>query len=86
MSALLQELLVGAVVAGCALYSVWRLASGKLRLRILALLGELPGARGAAWLGRLRAQTLRAGGCGGCAGVATPGAASRNQTPGGLRR
>ena len=86
MSTLLQEGLVGLLVAGCASYSVWRLASLSMRLRILALLAQLPGVTGAAWLERLRARTQLAGGCGGCAGAPTPGAASRNQTPGGLRR
>ena len=87
MNALLQEIVVSVLVAGCALYSAWRLASVRLRLRALDALGTLPvlGRRG--WLARLRERTLGpAGGCGGCAQAPTPGAASRNRTPGALRR
>jgi hypothetical protein len=92
MSAWLQQLLVGVLVIAAVLFSAWRLMTVRLRLRTLALLGALPGVGRAAWLARLRertlAQQLRA--CGGCSQPAshpaTPGAASRNQTPGELRR
>ena len=88
MSALLQEILVGVLVAGCALYSTWRLATVRVRLRALAALSALPALRAAGWLVRLReraeAQRLRA--CGGCAAPPTPGAVSRNRTTGALRR
>ena len=88
MSALLQEILVGVLVAGCALYSIWRLATVRVRLRALEALSAVPGLRAADWLVRLRtraeAQQLRA--CGGCAAPPTPGAVSRNRTPGALRR
>ena len=83
---LLQQVLVGVLVAGCALYSAWRLASRHVRLRALTLLGALPGMGRAAWLARARARTELAGGCGGCAPLPTRDAASRNQTPDGLRR
>ena len=92
MSLGLQQLLVGVLVIACTLFSAWRLMTVRLRLRTLALLGALPGAGRAAWLGRLRARTLaqQVSACGGCSQAsgpaATPGAASRNQTPGELRR
>jgi hypothetical protein len=93
MNTLLQEILVGVLVAGCALYGAWRLAAVTLRLRVLDALGTLPGVKGAPWPARLRARMLGpAGGCGGCAATprtaATPttGAASPTRTPGALRR
>lgn len=88
MSAVLQEVLVAVLVAACALFSTWRLLSARLRLRCLDALGAVPGARTARWLTALRRRTLsRLGaGCGGCAQASTPGAVSRNQTPGALRR
>ena len=91
MSVLLQQILVGLLVAACALFSAWRLASVRLRLRALDSLSSVPGVRSLAWLGglreRTRAQQLRAcGGCAGAAGEPRPGATSRNQTPGALRR
>ncbi|HVN45776.1 MAG TPA: hypothetical protein VMT66_11145 [Steroidobacteraceae bacterium] len=97
MSLLLQQLLVGVLVIGCALFSAWRLASVRLRLRALEWLRTWPGVRRAPWLLRLqertRARELRAcGGCaGGAAGAAGAGESSqdapaRNRTPGALRR
>jgi hypothetical protein len=85
---LLQEILVGVLVVGCALFSTWRLASVRLRLRTLDALSALPAVGHAAWLARLRERTLAqlTGVCGGCAQGATRGAASRNRTPGALRR
>ena len=47
MSLLLQQVLVVALVAACALYSAWRLPSVRVRLRWLELLAALPG-----WHGR----------------------------------
>jgi hypothetical protein len=64
MSVLLQQIMVAIVVLGCALFSAWRLASHRLRLRALSQARE----RGT------------------CAQGATPDAASRNRTPGALRR
>ena len=88
MSALLQEILVGVLVAGCALFAAWRLATVRVRLRALEALSALPALHAARWLVRLRerteAQQLRA--CGGCAAPPTQGAVSRNRTPGALRR
>jgi hypothetical protein len=91
MSPLLQGVLVGLAVAACALYSAWRLASLKLRLRVIEGLGSLPPALTAPWLAALRQRALAqlAGGCAGCAagGAPTRGATARpNQTPGALRR
>ena len=97
MSLLLQQLLVAVLVAGCALFAAWRLATVGLRLRMLEMLGAWPGLRSASWLGRLREHTrgeqLRA--CGGCSSAGNPpsnrsGATrdedARSRTPGALRR
>lgn len=91
MSLVLQGVMVGIVVAACVLYSAWRLASLKMRMRVLEALGALPTAVTAPWLGRLRQRTLAqlAGGCAGCAAGAAPtrDAASRpSRTPGALPR
>jgi hypothetical protein len=91
LSALLQAIVVGLVVAVCVIYSAWRLASLRSRLRILDALAGLPAVLTAPWLTLLRRRTLAqlAGGCAGCAagGGLTPGAAARpNQTPGAPRR
>jgi hypothetical protein len=86
VSLLLQQLLVGVLVTVCALFSAWRLAAVPLRLRALDALAALPGVRRMPWLATLRERTIARGtaACGGCA--PKPGAASRNQTPGALRR
>ena len=42
MSPLLQAIVVGVVVAVCVIYSAWRLASLRARLRILDALADLP--------------------------------------------
>jgi hypothetical protein len=92
MNALLQEVLVGILVGACAVFSLWRLLSVRLRLRLLDALRVLPGASRARWLARLRQRSLAqfALACGSCSHAdahgTTPGAASRNQTPGALRR
>jgi hypothetical protein len=89
MSVLLQSVLVGVVVAACAVYSVWRLLSLNARLRLLDALGVLPAVLTAGWLAALRQRTLAqlTTGCAGCAGGSTPDAGvRRNQTPGALRR
>jgi len=88
MSLLLQDILVALLVVSCALYSSWRLASVALRLKMLAALARLPWLGGSAWLERLRQRTLarQLAACGGCARAPTPDAASRNRTPGALRR
>jgi hypothetical protein len=89
MSLRVQEILVALLVVGCALYSFWRLATVNVRLRVLGRLEALPGARTA--LAPLKARTLAqmTSACGGCSPAghaATPDAASRNRTPGALRR
>ncbi len=91
MSLVLQGVVAGIVVAACAIYSAWRLASLKLRLRVIEGLGALPPALTAPWLAALRRRSLArlAGGCAGCAAGGAPtqdAAARRNQTPGALRR
>ncbi len=90
MSLLLQGVVVGIAVAACAIYAAWRLASPKLRLRVIEGLGALPPAFTASWLAALKRRTLvqLAGGCAGCAagGAPTRNAARPNQTPGALRR
>jgi len=91
MSLLLQSVLVGLAVAACAVYSAWRLASVRLRLRVIDALGSLPRPLTTPWLAALKRRALAqlAGGCAGCAagGAPTPGAAARpNRTPGALRR
>jgi len=91
MSLALQGVLVGMVIAACAIYSGWRLATLRLRLRVIDALSSLPPVLTAPWLAALRARTLAqlAGGCAGCAagGAPTRDAAARpNQTPGALRR
>jgi len=65
---LLQQIVVGALVAACALYSAWRLAGARMRLRALERLESVPGLRSAAWVARLKAQTLArfSAACGGC--------------------
>jgi hypothetical protein len=88
MSLLAQQWLAGMLVLGCALFAAWRLLSVALRLRTLDALGKLPGVARRPWLARLRARLLarQSSACGGCAPPATPDAASRNRTPGALRR
>jgi hypothetical protein len=83
MSLLLQELLVAVLVAGCALFSAWRLASARVRLAALEALGALPGLRSVSWLAALRLRTQQdlGGGCAGCAkgtADARPGARVRD--------
>jgi len=88
MSVVLQQVLVAVLVTACALFSAWRLLSARLRLRCLDALAALPGAHTARWLtaARRRALSGLGAGCGGCAQRSTPGAVSRNQTPGAPRR
>jgi hypothetical protein len=83
MSLLLQQLVVGVLVMGCALFSAWRLASMRVRLAALEALGALPLVGDAAWLGILRRRTLEglAGGCSGCAPGAAPAAGGRPSNP-----
>ena len=89
MSAALQVAVVAVLVAGCTVYSAWRLLSLTLRLRLLDSLEPLPRLLTRPWLGALRARTLARlqSGCAGCGGAVTPDAAARrNRTTGALRR
>jgi hypothetical protein len=69
MSALWQEVLVALLVAASALFSAWRLASVRARLRALEALAALPGLRTVSWLATIRRRTLEGfgSGCSGCA-------------------
>ena len=68
MSVLLQQAVVAVLVLACALYSAWRLATVRVRLRWLDTAQRLPGLKSSAWLGRVRARTLAqsTAACGGC--------------------
>jgi hypothetical protein len=87
VSGVLQGLIVAGLVTTCLLYSTWRLLSARLRMRIMDALARVPGVGTAHWFAALRAHAVGklAAGCGACAPAATS-AASRKQTPGGLRR
>jgi len=66
---MLQSVLVGLIVAFCAVFSVWRLISPKLRLKTLELLAPMAAKLGAQSLvTRLRSQTVAqlAAGCSAC--------------------
>jgi len=73
MSVLVQQALVAVLVAGCALYAAWRLATVRVRLRGLEVLAALPGLGRARWLAQLRARTLAqsTAACGGCSQAGT---------------
>jgi hypothetical protein len=69
VESILQNALVGVIVAGCVIFSAWRLMSPRLRLRTLDFVGpviERLGARGP--ITRLRQQTIGqlAAGCSAC--------------------
>jgi len=68
MSTVLQEIIVGVLVAGCALFSAWRLGTVRARLRVLEALQRLRPFGAAIWLERLRQRTLArsTAACGGC--------------------
>jgi hypothetical protein len=87
VSGVLQGLIVAVLVMVCALYSTWRLLSARLRVRVMDAVARVPGIGSASWFAALRAHAVSklAAGCGSCAPAATS-AASRKQTPGGLRR
>jgi hypothetical protein len=64
-----QDILVGLIVAGCAVFSAWRLMSPTLRLRALNLIAPAMGKLGASDpVERLRNKTLAqlARGCSAC--------------------
>jgi hypothetical protein len=69
MESLLQDVLVGVIVAGCTVFSAWRLMSPELRLRALDFVAPLMGKLGAGGtIARLRTRTIAqlAAGCSAC--------------------
>jgi hypothetical protein len=70
MELLLQNVLVGVIVAGCLVLSAWRLMSLRLRLKTLDIVGPAMTLIGASsTVTRLRTQTLGklvAGSCSAC--------------------
>src|SRR5258708_21645357 len=63
-----ESLLVGLIVAICAVFSAWRLMSVRLRLKTLEALSALPAIAGGTFVAKLRQQILRnlSGGCVAC--------------------
>jgi hypothetical protein len=72
MSLMLQDLVVAVLVAGCAVFCVWRLMPVRLRLTTLDAVEPVLGRVARGPLGRLRAKSLAqlAGGCSACTGGA----------------
>jgi hypothetical protein len=69
MEWVMQDLLVGLIVAGCAIFSAWRLMSLAMRLRTLEFLGPFMAKLGASGtITRLRSKTVGqlAAGCSAC--------------------
>jgi len=69
MESLLQNVLVGVIVAVCLVFSAWRLMSPKLRLKTLEALAPAAQKLGAhSLVTRLRSQTVAqlAAGCSAC--------------------
>lgn len=69
MELLAQNILVGLIVSGCALFSAWRLMSPTLRLKTLSFLGPAMRKLGAdSAVERLRIKTIGqlAGSCSAC--------------------
>ena len=66
--AALESILVGLIVFGCTIFSVWRLMSVRLRLKTLDALSVLPAAAGGNLAAMLRRKTLAklSGGCSSC--------------------
>lgn len=67
--AALESILVGLIVLGCALFSVWRLLPVRLRLKALEALSVLPASAGGNLVAWLRRRTLAklSGACDACA-------------------
>ena len=86
----LESLLVGTVVVVCAIFSVWRLMSVRLRLKTLDVLSVLPASLGGRLATRLRGKMLGklSGGCGSCQANPTLNATAGpwNRRPGAPRR
>ena len=78
-----ETMLVGLIVAFCAVFSAWRLMSIHLRLKTLDTLSWIPGV---AHLHRKTLTKLSGGGCGSCRGAVNANARPANQKPGALRR
>jgi hypothetical protein len=81
MESVLQDILVGVIVAGCAVFSAWRLMSPKLRLRVLdSVVPVLERLGAGGTMARLRSRTIAqlGAGCSACspnkAAVHHPGA------------
>jgi hypothetical protein len=79
----LEQLLVGAIVFGCAVFSLWRLLPVRLRLKALDGLSRLPASAGGGWAQRLRHKTLGklSAGCDSCGGAAAGRKVSANVQP-----
>ena len=63
-----ESFVVVLIVSGCALFSIWRLMSVRLRLKTLDALSRLPAGAGGNLAMTLRRRTLAklSGGCGAC--------------------
>lgn len=83
----LQGIVVGALVGGCALFSAWRLATVRARLRVLEALAALPPLSSTAWFARLRERTLArsTSGCGGCSQASSHAKGAQAQDDTGVR-
>jgi hypothetical protein len=69
MELILQDALVAVIVAGCVVFSAWRLMSPRLRLKSLELIGPtLERLGGRNTVARLRGKTISqlAAGCSAC--------------------
>jgi hypothetical protein len=66
--AILESGAVALIVVICAVFSIWRLLSVRLRLRTLGALSWLPVSVGGGLIATLRRRTLAglSGGCGAC--------------------
>lgn len=87
----LESILVALIVLACAVFSLWRLLSAPLRLRVLDWLPAGLGRSESGWAGRLRRKALAelSGGCGACArgsSALTSAAPHANRRPVGPRR
>jgi hypothetical protein len=84
MTLVLENLLVALVVAGCAVFSTWRLLSPKLRMRVLDLIDPVLSKVARGWIARLRSRTLQqlaGGGCGSCSRATSAAVHGRSQRP-----
>ena len=82
-------MVVGIIVAVCAVFSLWRLMSMRLRLKTLDVLSVLPAVANMPAVAKLRRKTLAklsSGGCGACQGAINENVRPANQKPGALRR